>query len=160
MAAAFALSVPAAARASQESGYTVAKLRVEAAKGEAKASASKGGAKGAAKGGSRVVAVVGAMPTLARGRRVRVEGEWVMDKRFGAQLKARSPLQPLLKPARATHPSLKRSRAPPLSMQVSWFEEIAPESAAGILAYLSHGCVWIRGDLSTTLAAHPVDPAA
>jgi hypothetical protein len=25
--------------------------------------------------------------------------------------------------------------------QVSWFEEVAPESAAGILAYLSHGCV-------------------
>jgi hypothetical protein len=70
----------------------VAKLRVEAPKGEGKASPAKGSAGGAAKGargGSRVIAVVGAMPTLARGRRVRVEGEWVMDKRFGAQLKAR-----------------------------------------------------------------------
>ena len=75
----------------QESGYTVAKLRVEGGKGEAKAPAAKGSGKGAAKGGSRVVAVVGAMPTLARGRRVRVEGQWVMDKRFGAQLKARAP---------------------------------------------------------------------
>ena len=68
----------------------MAKLRVEAPRGEAKAAAAKGAAKAPARGGSRVVAVVGAMPTLARGRRVRVEGEWVMDKRFGAQLKARS----------------------------------------------------------------------
>lgn len=62
-------------------------MRVEAAKGEARGGGPKASS---AKGGSRVVALVGAMPTLARGRRVRVEGEWVMDKRFGAQLKARS----------------------------------------------------------------------
>ena len=67
----------------------MAKLRVEAPKGEGKAAPAKGSAAKGARGGSRVIAVVGAMPTLARGRRVRVEGEWVMDKRFGAQLKAR-----------------------------------------------------------------------
>ena len=36
--------------------------------------------------------------------------------------------------------------------QVAWFEEIAPESAAGILAYLSNGCAysWRRDRASST----------
>ena len=119
----------------------MAKLRVEAPKGDAKAVTAKGSAKGAAKGGLRVVAVVGAMPTLARGRRVRVEGEWVMDKRFGAQLKVRAAARACLR--HCCH--ARRSRRVRPATQVAWFEEIAPESAAGILAYLSNGCAYSRG---------------
>jgi hypothetical protein len=65
----------------QESGYTVAKLRVEPG--------AASGAGASARGKARTIAVVGAMPHLAKGRRVCVEGEWVMDKKYGAQLKAR-----------------------------------------------------------------------
>ena len=38
---------------------------------------------------ARTVALVGSMPAVAKGRRVRAEGEWVLDKKWGAQLKAR-----------------------------------------------------------------------
>ena len=52
----------------------MAKLRVETAPG----------------GRARTVAVVGTMPSVVKGRRVRAEGEWVLDARYGAQLKARA----------------------------------------------------------------------
>jgi hypothetical protein len=64
----------------------VAKLRVEPGSG---GSAAGGASAGASARKQRTVALVGAMPQLAKGRRVCVEGEWVMDKKYGAQLKAR-----------------------------------------------------------------------
>ncbi len=49
-------------------------------------------AENAAAGGSHTkdVAIVGQMPALAKGRRVRVLGDWVHDQKWGPQLKARS----------------------------------------------------------------------
>jgi exodeoxyribonuclease V alpha subunit len=58
---------------SAESGYGVVKLRLSAA---------------------RSITVVGTLPSLAKGQRLRVAGSWVSNEKFGPQLKARSSLLP------------------------------------------------------------------
>jgi hypothetical protein len=72
------------------------------------------------------------MPTLARGCRVRVEGEWVMDKRFGAQLKARSNARARL---HAAMDAMIRTRAC-LRRRLLGSRRLHRESAAGILGLL------------------------
>ena len=109
----------------------MAKLRVEAA-------AASGGGRG---GGARVVAIVGsAMPSLAKGRRVRCEGEWVLDKKYGAQLKVRAAAWRRVGGVLAARGESLHAPPDAQPAQVTRCDEVAPDSAAGIQAYLAGGC--------------------